>query len=259
MPRKKENKPPAFQMYAADFYMDTQELTTCEVGAYIRLLMVQWTNTSLPREIDRLATIAGMQMEDFKIVWPKLRKKFVDYGDGGSRFVNPRLVETRENLKKFKRVKSDAGKKGAEVRWAEDMKAKEKLKVIEAIEKEKAGSPELVITGKYVIDKAVKTYTEVDYIWKEQVFKDAWSAWCKYKKLEHRQKYKTPLSESRAIKHLHKITNGNLEMALEAIEESMGQNYQGIHPSSDLKKKYGIKADGNKKIDTANYGGSEKI
>jgi len=47
-------KNPAFQFYANDFLADTAEWTNEEVGAYIRLLSLQWINGSITADINRL-------------------------------------------------------------------------------------------------------------------------------------------------------------------------------------------------------------
>jgi len=48
------NKAPAFQLYAADFYMDTVGWSATEVGAYFRLLMHEWINGPLPDSMMQL-------------------------------------------------------------------------------------------------------------------------------------------------------------------------------------------------------------
>lgn len=247
----KTGKPPAFQMYASDFYMDTQELNVCEVGAYTRLLMVQWVNGSLPREHERLASMCGMELEAFEMVWPKFRKKFIDYGDGGSRYINARLKETRDNLDKLRVVKSNGGKKGADIRWDGHMEAKEKLTILAEVEAEKNGTPVAIITGKEVIQKVKKLFVDVEYAWPDQRFKDAWAAWIQYKKHTFKFKYKDALSETRAINLLYKQFSGNLEFVLEAIELSMARQWQGVHADWELKKKYAPKP--NNTNDTSSY------
>ena len=37
-------KTPAFQLYAADFYMDTNSWSIDEIGIYTRLLFSEWVN-----------------------------------------------------------------------------------------------------------------------------------------------------------------------------------------------------------------------
>ena len=49
------NKAPAFQLYSNDFLVDTMAWSAFEVGIYIRLLLYQWTNESIPEDPERLA------------------------------------------------------------------------------------------------------------------------------------------------------------------------------------------------------------
>ncbi len=56
-------KPPAFQFYPDDFIGGTCDLSTEEVGAYIRLLCYQWGRGSVPiDDIAKLARIAGAKV-----------------------------------------------------------------------------------------------------------------------------------------------------------------------------------------------------
>ncbi len=49
------SKAPAFQLYAADFYMDTNTWSIEEIGIYTRLLFSEWVNGPLPNDETRLA------------------------------------------------------------------------------------------------------------------------------------------------------------------------------------------------------------
>lgn len=106
------NNPPAFQLFAADFFMDTVEWSVDEVGIYWRLLQAQWINESLPNDMERLARIAGCGPKKFSSGWKKVKSKFQLNGDG--RFQNQRLEETREEQRKYRESLSEAGKKGVE-------------------------------------------------------------------------------------------------------------------------------------------------
>ena len=60
------NKAPAFQLYAADFYMDTVTWDTDDIGTYFRLLMWSWVNGPLPDDMVKLSKIAGKTKQKFK-------------------------------------------------------------------------------------------------------------------------------------------------------------------------------------------------
>lgn len=252
---KETGKAPAFQMYASDFYMDTQEFTVCEVGAYTRLLMAQWVNTDLPLEPERLATMAGMQLEDFKPVWDRIKFKFYH---SNKRVYNVRLDKTKKALIAKRADKSKSGKLGAEVRWAEEMSSKDKLAAIEAMIRETTGDPTMVATGNYILNNINKIYKEVDYKWRDgdlNKFKEAWESWKIYKKLTHKETYKDPISETKAIGIIYKYTGGNVNWAVDMIDLSIGRQWKGV--SSDFNTDKLHKPLSNKTEDTSDYHGQK--
>lgn len=88
-------KAPAFQLYAADFYMDTLDWTATEVGAYIRLLLREWTDGPLTPKMANLARIAGVDVRNMQKMWSAvLAKKFLT--DNAGLLYNPRLEEARQ-------------------------------------------------------------------------------------------------------------------------------------------------------------------
>jgi len=113
-------KPPAFQLFAADFFMDTVEWTVEEVGIYWRLLEAQWVNGSIPNDPVRLARIAGCGPKKFSSGWKIVKSKFNLNGDG--RLQNQRLEETREEQRKYREAQSESGKLGAQKRWEKGSK-----------------------------------------------------------------------------------------------------------------------------------------
>lgn len=110
--------PPAFQLYAADFYMDTEEWTVEEIGIYTRLLFYEWVNNDLPTDYTRLARIAGCSLKRFQKGFCQVQSKFSQNGKG--RLVNRKLEEIREKQWKYREEQARKGKKGAEKRWESD-------------------------------------------------------------------------------------------------------------------------------------------
>ena len=108
-------KPPAFQLYAADFYMDVSGWTNEEVGTYFRLLMHSWVNGPLPNDMGELSRITQSSAKKFTNKWQKLSTKFTLNGDG--KYINTRLEQTREEQANYRESLSEAGKKGAKKRW----------------------------------------------------------------------------------------------------------------------------------------------
>ena len=88
--------PPAFQLYAGEYYVDTMEWTAEEVGVYTRLLLAEWANGPLTFDIKRLARVAGIDQKKFKKVFATIQSKFLFLDE--KKIYNKRLEETRENL-----------------------------------------------------------------------------------------------------------------------------------------------------------------
>lgn len=93
------SKAPAFQTYAADFYIDTNSWTIEEIGIYQRLLLTEWANGSVPNDEERLARIAGCKLKIFKKFWPIISQKFSQNGNGN--LINKRMEQVRENQHKY--------------------------------------------------------------------------------------------------------------------------------------------------------------
>ena len=51
---------PWMPFYVADYLRDTRQLTTCEHGAYVLLILEYWATGGLPNDDDRLARIVGL-------------------------------------------------------------------------------------------------------------------------------------------------------------------------------------------------------
>jgi len=109
------DKPPAFQLYAADFYMDTVTWDTDDIGAYFRLLMWSWVNGPLPCDLRKLSKIAGKTNQKFKKNWSEISQKFSS--DGNGNFINERLERTRTKQCKYLELQKKHGKIGADKRW----------------------------------------------------------------------------------------------------------------------------------------------
>ena len=109
------SNPPAFQMYASDYYLDTNSWTVDEIGIYQRLLLTEWVNGGLPNDEVRLARIAGCSLKKFQKGWRIIKFKFTQNGD--NLLVNKRLENVREQQAKYRELQSEKGKLSAEKRW----------------------------------------------------------------------------------------------------------------------------------------------
>lgn len=103
---------PAFQFYPKDFLTDGRvaAMTLEECGAYIKLLCLCWTETTLPTEPRRLAQMIGCSPRAFERVWPALQVCFSQV-DGG--FRHGRLDEEREKQELYRQRQAAAGRASA--------------------------------------------------------------------------------------------------------------------------------------------------
>jgi hypothetical protein len=77
-----------------------------EFGAYMRLLIFQFDNGSIPSNLNELARIAPSVRKH----WPLLSKKFKD--DGNGRLINEVMDEVHQDIQKKKEKNAENGKKG---------------------------------------------------------------------------------------------------------------------------------------------------
>jgi uncharacterized protein YdaU (DUF1376 family) len=110
---------PAFLFYASKFLAQTSSWSAAEVGAYIRLLICEWCNGSVPSNVNKLCKICGIPQVTFKKMWAEsLSLMFHSNGDGT--LVNQELENIREARRKYQLSQSLKGKSGAEKRWRPD-------------------------------------------------------------------------------------------------------------------------------------------
>jgi uncharacterized protein YdaU (DUF1376 family) len=102
--------PPAFQLYAADFYMDTASWPIEAVGIYSRFLFYQWVNGFLPSNERELSRIAGCGISKLKKNFNFWSPKFVQNGDG--KLQNIRLEETRKKQVEYRENQAMSGRMG---------------------------------------------------------------------------------------------------------------------------------------------------
>lgn len=111
--------PPQFPFYAADFVEGTLGYTTEERGAYLMLLIYQWSVDGVPGDDPRaLAAIVGLSSRKVARIWSKLRAKFVRDPEGLYR--NRRLEAERAKQLAFSALQSQKGIEGARKRWNTD-------------------------------------------------------------------------------------------------------------------------------------------
>lgn len=106
---------PYFKFYAGDWLAGVLSLSLEERGAYITLLAWSWEHGPLPQEKVKRARIMGASAAKFNTLWRTLGEFWVETPVG---WINERLERERAKLAEQHAELSDAGKRGAEKRWA---------------------------------------------------------------------------------------------------------------------------------------------
>jgi len=86
-------KDPAFLFYPGDWILGTMHMTLIEKGAYMELLMLQFSQDKFT-----LAYAKHMLGGSFELVWPAIENKFKT---DGKFYWNVRLKEEKEKRKRF--------------------------------------------------------------------------------------------------------------------------------------------------------------
>jgi uncharacterized protein YdaU (DUF1376 family) len=105
---------PYLPMYVGDFLKTTFGWTLAERGAYLMLLLASWEHGPLPKEMLRLAMIAGTSQAEFEALWPRVRQRFVETDAG---LVNEPLEGHRAKYAKFREKQTENGRTGMRTRW----------------------------------------------------------------------------------------------------------------------------------------------
>jgi uncharacterized protein YdaU (DUF1376 family) len=102
---------PAFQLYAADFYMDTGDWSNEEIGLYFRMLMHEWVNGPLQNDTARLCRIGKVSRKKYLSLSEFVLCKFT-LVDG--KLINKRLEAERKKQQDYREKQKVTGKKGAD-------------------------------------------------------------------------------------------------------------------------------------------------
>ncbi len=113
------NKAPAFQFYAADFLADEGVIlmSMAARGIYITLLAFQWREGSIPSEFPLLAKLCGCHTDVIESHWQELKMRFVPHPENPRRLINVTLENQRIAMEEYRKMRANAGTKGATARW----------------------------------------------------------------------------------------------------------------------------------------------
>ena len=113
MPTSKSTRSPAFQFYPGDFLSSSkvQRMSLTEMGAYLKLLCLNWLDGSLPDDVAILASMVGLKQPQFAKMWAGPLHECFEVR--GGRLVNPRLEKERKAQAEFRKKQKDK----ADIRW----------------------------------------------------------------------------------------------------------------------------------------------
>lgn len=116
---EKPNKPPAFQWYAKDWLTDDKraELPPEGRGAYADLLSYEWINGAIPSDPETIGGIVNLPADRVTHFLEGALGRAFPLVNGKRQ--NPKLEAYREELKTRRKLKSNAGKAGAQARWSQ--------------------------------------------------------------------------------------------------------------------------------------------
>ena len=114
-----------FRVYAAQTLSDEnfQGWSVEERGAWFTLILVAWREGSIPGDQTSLAKLLHVDGGAMRGIWSAIGSRFIDHPDHPGRLTSPRLEMEREKAESAYEKKVDAGRQGANSRWA---KAKRK-------------------------------------------------------------------------------------------------------------------------------------
>ena len=111
------NKAPAFQFYAADFLVGVMGMSDEEIGAYIKMLAIQWERGSLPENPISIKKLINSR----KVPSDFLLEKFPLCGDGTRK--NLRLEKEREKQQTFRQSRASNASRGWEKKRTSNARA----------------------------------------------------------------------------------------------------------------------------------------
>ena len=115
------------------------------------------------------------------------------------------------------------------------------------IEEIKEGYPENL---HFLVEEIIESYEELNgvdsiiYPFDSTNFFQIWDMWKEVKRKEHNFKYKSEISEQAALRKLARLSNGNEEIAIAIINQSIEEGWKGF---------FKLKNDGKEKRDTEDY------
>ena len=203
-----------FPLYAADFDTATRAMSATAVGIYIRLLISQWINGSIPASHEQLDRISGvMNLQQFEVYWAEIEHKFQKAGKG--KLANRRLEVERKKVLKM----SEQNRSAALARWKKNREDSELD--ADALQTLSESESESESESNKKEDKRAASPPLPDGLNLE-----AWERWVSYRR-EAKLKPWKPVTIKAQTKKLIMLTH---EQQAKCIDQSISNGWAGLFP-----------------------------
>jgi uncharacterized protein YdaU (DUF1376 family) len=207
---------------AKAFLEGTGDMTSSEVGIYIRLLDHQFCRGGyLPAEFDRLAALVAQDDSDRASLRNVLAMKFRCHKKG---YCNLRMLQT---VRKARQV-VEQNRLNARSRWDADAMRPHERSESQRARARRASVSSSPSTSQQGGKEGVQGKPSGDELPEPLCtpeFEAAWSNW-----LDYRHEKRKPVSERAARSQLAKLARFGGAVAIEAIEASIANDWQGLFP-----------------------------
>jgi len=120
---KFDEQSPAFQFYAGDYISDPRRLKRPleSQGAYVLLYCHCWISKIIEFDFEIMSKMCNCRLEKIQKIWPTIEDMFVKKIIENKEYLICIEAEEERRVQTLNRKKrSNAGKKGADIRWKEE-------------------------------------------------------------------------------------------------------------------------------------------
>lgn len=197
-------KDPAFLFYPGDYLQDTQNLSEKAQVAYDRIMCEHMRNICISQQQLKFFTKRLNEEEKEELMLMLLKV------NGGYQ-----IEWVAESINK-RRAYSESRAKNRKGKAKSDMK------------KTSTTYETHMVNGDENVNGDKKENESVIFPFDSENFKTYWDYWKEYKSKEFKFKYKSVISEQAALKKLSEMADGNEDIAIKIIEQSIAQTWKGF-------------------------------
>ncbi len=238
-------KDPAFLMYPKDWLEGTSELSVGAKGIYVDMLCYQHQKGDLPYDFKKLSRLVRLSEAEFISLWEEIEHKFIVCED---RIINKKLndlmSERAEKSRKNKLIGTFAHVlQTLKLNKKQAIILKGRFNVNELLNTSTVWNTESLtewcLNGTPFIANANanKEYKEgvpeselrtLKFPFTTKEFMDIWELWKEYRKEHKKPDYKV-IGEQGALAEVSNKANGNEEIAIKIIHQSINKGWTGFY------------------------------